>query len=455
MALLKHQRNRLIVLAILMLLGVVVLLGLRGIIPIFRQENVAINVHPPVTLNFWNVFEDKDIYAEFISDYIALNPYVKINYNKINYIEYREKLLDSFANGTSPDIFAIQNTWLPLDQDRIAPAPSSLPTVTLFKEIYPSVVSFDFVRETEGGERIVYALPLAIETLGLFYNKDYFETANITSPPKTWEELIDYAKLFTQLDNLGKIKLSGISLGTAENINRAVDIVSLLMMQGGARMNNPLLTEATFDDEIQVGEGEKKIIYKPGEEALEFYLAFSDNTQSVYSWDKDMSYSIDAFVEGKSAMMINYPHHIPVIKSKAPHLNFATSPVPQLQERSEDVNFASYWGFTVSENSLNIDEAWKFIEYLTQPENVKKYAEKTRLPVARRDLILWQQQDEELRHFTNQILSARSWYQGDYAAVEKILGDMIDSAKLGEQTIEEVLADAAARVTVVIQKIRE
>jgi ABC-type glycerol-3-phosphate transport system substrate-binding protein len=119
------------------------------------------------------------------------------------------------------------------------------------------------------------------------------------------------------------------------------------------------------------------------------------------------------------------------------------------------VNFASYWGFTVSENSLNIEEAWKFIDFLAQPENVKKYAEKTRLPVARRDLILWQQQDEQLRHFTNQILSARSWYHGDYAAVEKILQDMIDSAQRGDQTIEEALADAAARITVVIQKIRE
>ena len=152
---------------------------------------------------------------------------------------------------------------------------------------------------------------------------------------------------------------------------------------------------------------------------------------------------------------VNYPHHITVIKSKAPHLNFATAPVTQLQERSEDVNFASYWGFTVSENSLNTEEAWKFIDFLAQPENVKKYAEKTRLPVARRDLILWQQQDEELRHFTNQILSARSWYHGDYAAVEKILEDMIDSAQRGDQTTEEALADAAARVTVVIQKIIE
>ena len=220
-------------------------------------------------------------------------------------------------------------------------------------------------------------------------------------------------------------------------------------------MNNQLLTEATFDDQVVVGEGEQKEIFKPGEDALDFYLAFSDNTRPVYSWGKQMSYSIDAFVEGKAAMMINYPHNIPVVQSKAPHLNFTTSPVPQLQDRSEDVNYASYWGFTVSKNSQNIDVAWQFIDFLLQPDNLKKYLAAAQLPTARRDLILYQQQETKLRHFANQIISARSWYQGDSFAVEAVLADMINSALVGERTSQEALEDAAARITLIIQKINE
>ena len=442
---------------IVALLGGVVVLMMQGVIPGFQKDRGPIGPTgpAPLTLELWNVFESSDIYAELIEDFVAENPHVTINYTKRNYIDYRTKLTEAFANGTAPDIFAIHNTWLPLQQNRISPAPGTLLAVSQFNEIFPRVVSFDFVRETKEGERLVYALPLAIETLGLFYNKDYFETANVAVPPRTWEELLDYTKLFTQLDETGQIKISGIALGTADNINRATDVISLLMMQGGARMNNELLSEATFDDTIVLGEGDQKEIFTPARDALEFYLAFSDNTRPVYSWNKQASYSIDAFVEGKAAMMVNYPHNIPVVQSKAPHLNFKTASVPQLQDRKEDVNYASYWGFTVSKNSPNAGVAWQFIDFLLQPNNLKKYLTIAQLPTARRDLILWQQQDENLRYFANQIISARSWYQGDSFAVETVLGDMINSALVGERTTQEALEDAAARITVIIQKINE
>ena len=456
MALLKYQRNRLIVFAVVLLLGGVVLLMTQGLLPGIKKEKLPGPTGPaPITLEFWNMFEDASAYSEQITEYKKLYPNVTINYTKVSSIEYREKLRDAFINGTEPDIFVIHNTWLPLEQKSISPAPALLPSVAQSKIIFPSVVGFDFARDTESGERIVYAIPLAIETLGLFYNKDYFDTANITSPPKTWEELLDYAKLFTQFDDKGQIKISGIALGAADNINRSTDIVGLLMMQGGARMTNELLTEATFDDQVWVGEGASQRRFSPGKEALEFYLAFSDKTRNVYSWDRDMPYSIDAFVEGKTAMMINYPHQIPVIMNKAPHLNFATAPVPQLQGRVEDINYASYFGLTVSKNSPDASGAWQFIDFLASPENLKKYLAKTKLPTSRRDLILYQQQDTELRHFVNQIVSARSWYMGDTFSTEIVFLDMIKSASVGERTVEEALEDAAARVTVIIQKIRK
>ena len=454
MPLLKYQRNRLIIFAAVLLLGGVVFLMMQGVLPGIQDDRGS-GGPPPVTLEFWNVFEDEEVYSEFITDFKVLNPNVTINYTKVDYSEYRQKLTEAFANSNPPDVFSIHNTWLPLQKARISVAPGSLNSVAQFKEIFPKVVEFDFTRETESGGFLVYALPLSIETLGIFYNKDYFDATNVVSPPKTWEEILDYVKLFTQLDSGGDISLSGISLGSADNINRSTDILSLLMMQSGVRMNNELLTEATFDDGIVIGEGEKEEKFSPGKDALEFYLAFSDNTKSVYSWNKDMPYSIDAFVEGKSAMMINYPHHIQTVKSKSPHLNFAVAGAPQLRDRKEDVNYANYWGLTVSDGSLHAKVAWEFIDFMLKPENLKRYLEKSGLPTSRRDLILWQQKDDKLKHFANQILSARSWYQGDSDVVEDILHDMIQSTMVGEVLPEEALEEAAARVTLTIQKVTE
>ncbi len=448
----------------------------QGVLPGIRRDNGVIRPTgpAPISLTMWNVFDEAEIFSELIADYKALYPHITINYTRIDYPEYRDRLDGAFIEGKALDIYAIHNTWLPLEQKRISPAPETLRAVAGFDEIFPSVVKFDFTRElagdaagsngTEGalgsevgggqeGARIIYALPLALETLGLFYNKDYFEAANIMSPPKTWEELLDYVKLFTQYDDTGNIKLSGIALGAGNNINRATDIVALLMLQGGAKMNNESFSEATFDDQVWQGEGENQKRFSPGKDALNFYLAFSDRTRPVYSWDNTMAYSMDAFVEGKTAMMVNYPHQIPVIVGKAPHLNFTAGVMPQFKDGSQDINYASYWGFTVAKSSLQKEAAWQFIDFMLQPENLKKYLEAAKLPTARRDLILWQQQDALLRPFVNQILSARSWYQGDVAAAEKVLLDMITSVEVGEQTVEEALEDAAARITVIIQKI--
>lgn len=457
MAFLKYQRNRLIILSIVALLGGVVFLMYQGIIPGIRENGgpVGPSGPAPVTLEFWNVFEGEEVYSPLISDFKTLNPHITINYTKIEFSEYRRKLTEAFANGTAPDIFAIHNTWLPLQESRISPAPASLASVAQFRDIFPRVVEFDFVRETEDGQSFVYALPLGIETLGLFYNKDYFETANITSPPKTWEELLDYVKLFTQFDDTGAISLSGISLGTVHNINRATDILTLLMMQSGTPMNNELLSEATFDDASLIGEEGEQKQFSPGKEALEFYLAFSDKTKPIYSWDRDMPYSIDAFVEGKSAMMINYPHHISTVKGKAPHLNFALAPAPKLAGQKEDINYANYWGLTSAKQSQKSATAWEFIDFMLSPENLKKYLEAANMPTSRRDLILWQQKDPDLKHFANQILSARSWYQGDSSTVESIMKDMLESTVVGELLPQEALEDAAARITVIIQKVRE
>jgi ABC-type glycerol-3-phosphate transport system substrate-binding protein len=127
----------------------------------------------------------------------------------------------------------------------------------------------------------------------------------------------------------------------------------------------------------------------------------------------------------------------------------------QLRDRNEDIHYASYWGFTVAKSSKNVNTAWELIDFMSQSEQVKKYLTKAKMPVARRDFILWQQQDSDLKHFANQILSARSWYKGDSLAVDTILTDMLREARSGEKKTQEALEDAAARVTVILQKIKE
>lgn len=416
-----------------------------------------------VTLEFWSVYEDEKIFKELIGDYQGSNRHVTIKFEKKPFDNYEEDLLNALAAGKGPDVFSIHHTWLPKHKDKISPMSQAEGFMTLegFSNTFVDVVYSDFVakeekeeektrikrKEEEEKERI-YAVPLYVDTLALYYNKDMFNNAGIPSPPTSWEELLDDVYTLTERDKWGNIQKSGIAMGTAENINRSTDILSLLMLQSGAKMTDEEHGRATFNQTVRL-EQER---FNPGKEALRFYTDFSNPAKNIYCWNRQMPYSIDAFYEGKVVMLINYSHSIETIRAKSPYLNFAIAPVPQIKDREFDINYANYWGLTVSKNSENSNEAWKFILYLAQKENVKKYLENTKRPTARRDLIEWQKEDPELGVFAEQTLSAKSWYQADSSAIEKIFADMVESIVLEKTSLDRTLNEAADKVTILMKK---
>lgn len=398
----------------------------------------------PVTLNFWSIYDAEDAYTGLIQDYRKENDYVTIKYQKKSFADYEKDLIDALAAGEAPDIFSIHNSWLPKHKGKISPMPQTEEFLDLktFQKIFVDVVYQDFIDNNE-----IYAIPFYVDTLGLYYNKDLFNSAGIPSPPTTWDEFMDDIELLTKKDRWGNVEKSGAAMGTAENINRSTDILALLMLQTGTKMTDEEHTKATFNQRIYSG----KDSFTPGKDALRFYTDFSNPTKRVYCWNRQMPYSIDAFYQGKVAMMINYSYYINSIKDKSPYLNFDVAPIPQIKDREFDINYANYWAQAVSKSSKHPEEAWKFILFLAEKENLKKYLEKTKRPTPRRDLIDWQKEIPDLGIFATQALSARSWYQIDSYAIEKILANMVESIVLGGATLDQAISEAADQVTVLMK----
>ena len=311
-----------------------------------------------------------------------------------------------------------------------------------FRDIFVDVAFQDFVDE-DG----IYAIPFYVDTLALYYNKDFFNSAAIPMPPATWDEFLNDVEKLTKRDKWGNIERAGIAMGTAENINRSTDILSLLMLQTGAEMTDEAHTKAAFN-QVTYLEGQS---FRPGTDALRFYTDFSNPTKRIYSWNRQMPYSIDAFYQGKAATMINYSHRINTIKSRSPYLNFGIASVPQIKDRKFDVNYANYWGQAVSKKSRYPEAAWKLILYLARKENVKMYLQAAKRPTSRRDLIQWQKDATNLDVFASQALSAKSWYQADSSAIERIFADMIESVVLGAATVEQAINKTADQVNVLMK----
>ena len=425
---------------ILIIIGAVIFVFII-ILAVGLKEGRRGSVH----LEIWGLFDEEEVYSGFIKEYTQSNKNVAIKYTKKSIVDYEKELIDALAADKGPDIFLIHNTWLPRYEDKISAMPrvKEFFTPISFQETFVDVAYRDLVKNDK-----IYGIPLYVDTLALFYNKDLFNSAGIPHPPSTWEEFVKDVELLTKRSATGEFEVSGAAMGTAENINRAVDILYLLMLQTGTEMTDNQHTRATFNESIYT---QGKTL-NPGKDALRFYTDFANPTKSVYCWNRQMHYSIDAFAEEKTAMMINYSYHIDTIREKAPYLNFAIAPVPQIKDRKFDINYANYWAFTVSKKSKSPYEAWRFLMFFSKRENLKRYLEKTKAPTSRRDLIEWQKNDPELKPFASQVLSAKSWYQVDNQAIEEIFINMIKSVVLGEATLDQAINKAANQVTVLMRR---
>lgn len=394
-----------------------------------------------VELEFWGVYDDSDVFNELITDFNKEFPTIKIKYYKKVYKTYEKDLLETMASGRGPDIFMIHHNWVPRYDNKIWAAPSDLVLLKYVQDNFVDVVYDDFVVDNS-----VVALPLSVDTLALYYNKDIFNTVGISRPPETWDEFLNILDKLIIKDDRDNIIRAGAALGTARNINRSTDILSLLMLQSGTQMLNDKKTKVTFDDPVKL-DGEN---FYPGERVLEFYTDFSNPLKTSYTWNTRMYYSIDAFYEGTAAMMFNYSYHLPTIRAKSPYFNFGVAKMPQIDGSEKNVDYANYWGMTVSKNSNNSREAWEFINWLTQKESSQKYLEKTKKPTARRDLIAWQKNDPDVGIFAEQSLSAQSWYQIDNLSIENILANMIESIVLGEETIDEAIDKSVKQINLLM-----
>jgi len=423
----------------------------------------------PITLNYWRVWDGEDTFDDIIKSYKAIHPNITIKYKKLRYEEYEQELIESFAEDRGPDILSLHAGWMNRYKNKLAPLPAEITMAystvkgTIKKEevvdlktsrtLTPGQIKEQFIdtvynNAVIGGE--VYGLPMSVDTMVLFYNRDLLNGAGITEIPKYWnDKFLEDVKSLTRQNEAGEIIQSGVALGTSDNIERYSDILSLLMMQNGAQMISDDGNKVTFHMAVDNSSNAA-----PGLDALRFYTDFANPIKQVYSWNKEMPNSLEVFTQGRLAVFFGYAYHIPMIEAQAPRLNFGISPMLQIEGNTNSINFANFWLESVSNKSAHQDEAWDFIQFAVKAENAQSYLTKANKPTALRSLINQQKEDDELSIFASQLLTAETWYRGgDYNAAEVIVGEMIDEALISDaRNLSKVISAGAYRVQQTLNK---
>lgn len=297
-------------------------------------------------------------------------------YRQVTDENFRNTLLEAIANGTSPDILIYDTKTLFTLRDKIAVIPFTTYPEATFRQTYAD--GTDIFLSSDG----IYGLPILIDPMVMYYNRDIFARAGFANPINNWDELYTVAPSITKKNTNGTFAISTVPFGLAENIPYAKDILSTLFGQAGV----PIVSEGTnnyFANLTRSNYGDDRA----GISMLNFYMQFSNPASDFYSWNRLMPDAKTAFVQNSLAIYPGYASELFELRQRNPNLNFAPAPMPQLKDAQTYFTTGNIYAIGISLSSLQPTSAYDALYALTTPDVESKLAQIMSLPPADRTLL--------------------------------------------------------------------
>ena len=261
------------------------------------------------------------------------------------------RFLISVAGGDPPDVvkfdrfavaeWAARNAFEPLDKYIERDLATSAPDALQPEEFYANVWN-----EAKYKGRI-YAIPTDTDVRVLYYNKDLLRRAGLVDPatgeakpPRTWEEMREYARKLTTRDEFGRIQ----TVGFAPNYGN-----SWLYMFGW-------MAGATF----MSADGTKVLLNEPGVVRALSYMhdiyADAGGYANVMSFQAGFQGGfLDPFMRGQVAMKIDGSGWLATLSQYGRTLDCGTAPAPLPADRvvagAPPVTWSGGFSFAIPHNA--------------------------------------------------------------------------------------------------------
>jgi ABC-type glycerol-3-phosphate transport system substrate-binding protein len=365
-----------------------------------------------------------------------------IKYVEKNRVSFDEDFVEALAAGQGPDLIIIGQDQIIRNLNKITLVPYAVYPERTFKDIF--VEEAEMFMLPDG----IVAIPLAIDPLVMYWNRDIFTNASIALPPKKWSEFYDIVPRIVSRDRSGDIVRAAVSFGEYKNITHAKEIVSLLMMQAGATivvkqgaMFTPTLTQGL---NLSVGEASAA--------ALQFFTQFSKTDRDSYSWNRSLPASRSMFEAGDLATYFGYASEHPGIKLRNPHLNFDLTSVPQTDNSTKRMTFGRVQGAAIVRASGNQEGALRAAILLGTAQFGGELASRMSIPPVRRDLLAVRPTDAVSTVLYDAALVARSWTDPAPSETDQIFGNMVDDIVSGRFKVSQAIGTAQSALQKIISK---
>jgi len=292
-------------------------------------------------------------------DFEAKNPDIKVNIEYVKYEAIHDKIITGMAaKPPAYDASMIDVIW----PDEYIKAGYLLDvTNRITPDMKNGIIPASFNGVTRNGK--VYGMPWLMDVKYFMYNKDILQKAGFSAPPKTWEELVEQAKVVKQ-KGLVEFPITW-SWQQAESV--VCDYTVLLFGNGGAFVDASGAPVFNNDKGVQVLTWMKSTI----DAGLTNPSAVSSDENAVR----------DSFIAGKAAFAVNwlyqYSDSNDASKSQivgqaafAPMPVFAAGAAAGIKSSSVDGSSS----FGIMATTPYPDQTWKFLTYLTSNEVQIKFS---------------------------------------------------------------------------------
>ena len=160
------------------------------------------------------------------------NPgYKDVTYRFVAAEEFNQTFINALADNQSPDLVLISHELLVELRGRLEVTPYQSFPERDFRSYYIEGAGIFALKDG------IYAYPIAVDPLMMYWNRDIFSFNNLLSAPKTWEEVVgETVPELTVRDFNRTITQSAVALGEYNNIKNAFATISMLLLQGGSAL---------------------------------------------------------------------------------------------------------------------------------------------------------------------------------------------------------------------------
>ncbi|MEM9336551.1 MAG: extracellular solute-binding protein [Patescibacteria group bacterium] len=327
---------------------------------------------------------DRQVVNKMIQDIRAeVEDFQVVSYRQLDERTFVAELVDAIAEGRSPDVVLIPHTELANLRTKITPIPydSQIPGYDQRTHLDTYADGAEIFTLSDG----IYATPLAVDPLVMYWNRDIFSANNFAAAPRTWEEIVgDVVPTVVVRDFNRNILLSPIALGEFSNITNAFAIVSTLLLQGGSQM----VLEDGRTYQVSLDRSVNANVQRPLTSALEFFTSFSTVNNPLYSWNRVQAQDTNAFAAGDLAVYLGLGSEYDNLARLNPNLNFDIAEVPQAAGTSVRRTYGDYYGLAILRASQNQNGALAAIRTIaSRPQQLSLFSSSLSMAPARRDLL--------------------------------------------------------------------